>query len=267
MSEINLGKVMLSWQGEYDNAKTYTRLDAVSYNGSSYISLNGSVGVLPTNAEYWGKLAQAGKDGSAATAQTPDLSQIKSDVASNSTAVASAASTANAASAAASQANQAVQAIDLSQLEQNITANSTAASSAYELASSAMSKAQTGGATINTDILNANDDDKTPDKYKDGFTYEMRYASKIGITMSDYVLNPPTVIIGLLTTKTYKLSAMQLAHQTYEVSATNEPYVFMRIGTTTKTSDKTISKWTDWVLVKTSNKLSDADRFGGTINS
>lgn len=270
MSEINLGKVMLSWQGEYDNAKTYTRLDAVSYNGSSYISLNGSVGVLPTNTEYWGKLAQAGKDGSAATAQTPDLSQIKSDVASNSTAVASAASTANAASAAASQANQAVQAIDLSPLEQNITANSTAASSAYALASSAMSEIQrkaSGGATINTDILNANDDDKTPDKYKDGFTYEMRYASKIGITMSDYVLNPPTVIVGLLTTKTYKLSAMQLAHQTYEVSATNEPYVFMRIGTTTKTSDKTISKWTDWVLVKTSNKLSNADRFGGTINS
>ena len=258
---------MLSWQGEYDNAKTYTRLDAVNYNGSSYISLNGSVGVLPTNAEYWGKLAQAGKDGSAATAQTPDLSQIKSDVASNSTAVASAASTANAASAAASQANQAVQAIDLSRLEQNITANSTAASSAYALASSAMSEAQAGGATINTDILNANDDDKTPDKYKDGFTYEMRYASKIGITMSDYVLNPPTVIVGLLTTKTYKLSAMQLAHQTYEVSATNEPYVFMRIGTTTRTSDKTISKWTDWVLVKTSNKLSNADRFGGTINS
>ncbi|WP_314737065.1 hypothetical protein [Limosilactobacillus urinaemulieris] len=124
-----------------------------------------------------------------------------------------------------------------------------------------------GGATINTDILNANDDDKTPDKYKDGFTYEMRYASKIGITMSDYVLNPPTVIVGLLTTKTYKLSAMQLAHQTYEVAATNEPYVFMRTGTTTKTSDKAISKWTDWVLVKTSNKLSDADRFGGTINS
>lgn len=258
---------MLSWQGEYDNAKTYTRLDAVSYNGSSYISLNGSVGVLPTNAEYWGKLAQAGKDGSAATAQAPDLTQLKSDVASNSTAVASAASTANAASAAASQANQAVQAINLSPLERNITDNSTAASSAYALASSAMSEAQAGGATINTDILNANDDDKTPDKYKDGFTYEMRYASKIGITMSDYVLNPPTVIVGLLTTKTYKLSAMQLAHQTYEVAATNEPYVFMRTGTTTKTSDKAISKWTDWVLVKTSNKLSDADRFGGTINS
>ena len=150
MSEINLGKVMLSWQGEYDNAKTYTRLDAVSYNGSSYISLNGSVGVLPTNAEYWGKLAQAGKDGSAATAQTPDLSQIKSDVASNSTAVASAASTANAASAAASQANQAVQAIDLSPLERNITDNSTAASSAYALASSAMSEAQAGGAPART---------------------------------------------------------------------------------------------------------------------
>ena len=165
------------------------------------------------------------------------------------------------------QANQAVQAINLSPLERNITDNSTAASSAYALASSAMSEAQAGGATINTDILNVNDDDKTPDKYKDGFTYEMRYASKIGITMSDYVLNPPTVIVGLLTTKTYKLSAMQLAHQTYEVSATNEPYVFMRIGTTTKTSDKTISKWTDWVLVKTSNKLSNADRFGGTINS
>lgn len=169
--------------------------------------------MLPTNAEYWGKLAQAGKDGSAATAQAPDLTQLKSDVASNSTAVASAASTANAASAAASQANQAVQAINLSPLERNITDNSTAASSAYALASSAMSEAQAGGATINTDILNANDDDKTPDKYKDGFTYEMRYASKIGITMSDYVLNPPTVIVGLLTTKTYKLSAMQLAQQ------------------------------------------------------
>lgn len=86
--EIQIGKVMVTWQGEYDSSKSYTRLDAVMYQGSSYVCLADTSSTPPSDS--WQLLAgkgdkgdtgatgPAGKDG-----QTPDVSNLatKTDLA------------------------------------------------------------------------------------------------------------------------------------------------------------------------------------------
>lgn len=68
MTEIQIGKVMLTPKGEYDGSKSYTRLDVVTYQGSSYVCLS-DTSTTPPGAN-WQLLAikgvdgQAGKDGS-----------------------------------------------------------------------------------------------------------------------------------------------------------------------------------------------------------
>lgn len=59
----NLGKVATTPKGEYNNATTYLRLDVVTYNGSSYVCLQESVGNLPTNTTYWQLMASKGDTG------------------------------------------------------------------------------------------------------------------------------------------------------------------------------------------------------------
>ena len=59
----NLGKVATTPKGEYNSATTYVKLDIVSYNGSSYVCLQESVGNLPTDTEYWQLIASKGETG------------------------------------------------------------------------------------------------------------------------------------------------------------------------------------------------------------
>lgn len=61
MTEIQLGKVMLTPKGEYDSTKTYTRLDAVTYQGSSYVCLADTSDAPPT--ANWQLLADKGATG------------------------------------------------------------------------------------------------------------------------------------------------------------------------------------------------------------
>lgn len=61
MKEIQVGKVMLTFKGEYDSTKTYTRLDAVTYQGSSYVCLADTSSTPPSDS--WQVLAQKGTDG------------------------------------------------------------------------------------------------------------------------------------------------------------------------------------------------------------
>lgn len=62
MKEIQVGKVMLTFKGEYDSTKTYTRLDAVIYQGSSYVCLSDTSSTPP--GDNWQLLAQKGSDAS-----------------------------------------------------------------------------------------------------------------------------------------------------------------------------------------------------------
>lgn len=47
------GRVLLIPRGNYDATATYTMLDMVVYNGSSYICKQTSTGNLPTDTTYW----------------------------------------------------------------------------------------------------------------------------------------------------------------------------------------------------------------------
>ena len=59
--DIQIGKVMMTWQGEYDSKKPYTRLDAVMYQGSAYLCLTDTTTAPPSAA--WGLMAQKGAPG------------------------------------------------------------------------------------------------------------------------------------------------------------------------------------------------------------
>ena len=63
MARQVLGKVAITSKGEYNNATSYLKLDAVSYNGSSYLALQDTVGHLPTDTEYWQLIASKGETG------------------------------------------------------------------------------------------------------------------------------------------------------------------------------------------------------------
>ena len=58
-----LGKVTITPKGAYDGSTTYYRLDTVTYNGSSYMAKDTTIGNLPTNTTYWELLAQKGDTG------------------------------------------------------------------------------------------------------------------------------------------------------------------------------------------------------------
>lgn len=62
MSTFNLGKFMLTPRGNYSAGTTYSRLDVVLYQGSSYVcKSDNTVNKIPTNTTYWQLLANAGQ--------------------------------------------------------------------------------------------------------------------------------------------------------------------------------------------------------------
>jgi hypothetical protein len=57
----------VDWRGSYDNSTAYAPLDAVSYNGSSYICILATTGNNPSDGTYWNLMAEAGTDGTNGT--------------------------------------------------------------------------------------------------------------------------------------------------------------------------------------------------------
>lgn len=61
MANIIIGKVSPVFKGEWSITETYTRLDIVSYMGSSYACIVESVsGSVPTNENNWVLVAEKG---------------------------------------------------------------------------------------------------------------------------------------------------------------------------------------------------------------
>ena len=58
MANYELGRIGLNLRGSYSAGTTYQRLDAVTYNGSSYVALDSCTGILPTDPGKWMVLAQ-----------------------------------------------------------------------------------------------------------------------------------------------------------------------------------------------------------------
>ena len=58
------GLAGLTWQGAWNSGTTYALNDAVSYNGSSYISIQAGTNQTPdTSPTFWSLLAQMGAAG------------------------------------------------------------------------------------------------------------------------------------------------------------------------------------------------------------
>lgn len=70
----DLGKVAYLSKGAYNSATQYEKNDVVTYQGSSYVSLQATKGNVPTNATYWQLIASKGDTGekgdTGATGQT-----------------------------------------------------------------------------------------------------------------------------------------------------------------------------------------------------
>ena len=54
------GRVLIRPLGDYDASTTYEMLDAVEYEGSTYLCKQTSTGNLPTNKTYWQKMVSVG---------------------------------------------------------------------------------------------------------------------------------------------------------------------------------------------------------------
>ena len=65
MPTINLGRIQPIMRGDWDSVTTYTKLDGVSYQGSSYMAFQDPpAGTVPTDTAYWQLMSQRGVDGS-----------------------------------------------------------------------------------------------------------------------------------------------------------------------------------------------------------
>lgn len=56
------GRVLLLFKGDYDNAVQYQKMDAVAYQGSTYVCKQTSTGNVPTDTTYWQILARGATD-------------------------------------------------------------------------------------------------------------------------------------------------------------------------------------------------------------
>ena len=63
MTRQSIGRVTPLSKGAFNSNNTYERLDIITYNGSSYMAKQQTVGNLPTNTEYWQLIAEKGDPG------------------------------------------------------------------------------------------------------------------------------------------------------------------------------------------------------------
>ena len=59
----NLGKVTITPRGVYSPSSAYERLDAVTYDGSSWLALQNVTGLAPTPGQYWMLISAKGDKG------------------------------------------------------------------------------------------------------------------------------------------------------------------------------------------------------------
>jgi hypothetical protein len=82
----DLGKVAYLSKGAYSSSTQYEKNDVVTYEGSSYVSLQSTQGNAPTNTTYWQLIAEKGTKGdTGATGQTGATGNGISSVAKTST--------------------------------------------------------------------------------------------------------------------------------------------------------------------------------------
>ena len=63
MAQLTIGRILPIFKGDWSSATTYSKLDIVYYNGSSYVAKTSSTGQAPIlPSDYWMLVASKGKD-------------------------------------------------------------------------------------------------------------------------------------------------------------------------------------------------------------
>ena len=61
MAQINIGRILPIFKGDWDNSTTYSKLDVVLYNGCSWVATAENSGETPdTSANDWIMVAKGG---------------------------------------------------------------------------------------------------------------------------------------------------------------------------------------------------------------
>ena len=57
---MNAGRILIMPKGNYDASAQYEMLDLVYYNGASWIAKKNVSGIVPSESDYWQKMAESG---------------------------------------------------------------------------------------------------------------------------------------------------------------------------------------------------------------
>lgn len=100
------------------------------------------------------------------------------------------------------------------------------------------------GGTLAIDTANTNTN-KKPSEYPEGFSYEQKTTSAVGINRDSYADDAKSGTNGILTTKAVTIDKVKYARQSFALLDNPSPYTFERNG-----SD---SEWQDWHGITTWN--------------
>lgn len=274
MTTENLGRVLMNFTGEYDTSKSYTYLDEVSYNGSSYVCIVDAQNIVPTDTSHWKLLAKAGKDGQNGTVDSATIANLKAQLeqyVDTKVQNTSSGSDSNAMSAArTAQSGVASNSTAIAALAETTSQAQSTASAAMKKATdalSAASAANSGSANSSGIAINESNSYKNFDQVK--FTYGVHedvvsILSSLKNTMGIPSLagkwmsltggeTLPYLVMVFVTTYCNSTACFQISKC---VTYNKNPHIFYRYGfrsdgsQTTGPNDTHPISWRDWILLK-----------------
>lgn len=274
MATENLGRVLMNFTGEYDTSKSYTYLDEVTYNGSSYVCIVDAQNIMPTDTSHWKLLAKAGKDGQNGTVDSATINNLKGQLETYiDTKVQSAApaSDGNAMSAArAAQAGVASNSTAIAALAETTSQAQSAASAAMKKATDALSAASAAsGNNGNSSGIAINESNSYTNFDQVKFTYGVHedvvtMLSSLKDTTGIPSLTGkwmsltggetlPELMMAFVTTYCNSTACFQISKC---VTYNKKPHIFYRYGfrsdgsQTTGPNDAHPISWQNWILLK-----------------
>lgn len=218
-SEI-IGRVMMTFRGEYSATERYTYLDSVLYKGSSYVCKVDATGIEPTDTTHWQMIASKGDVGTLA-GSAMSIDTEKGTIAFNS----------KMADPANSQAKEEVPytfTIDGKGLSYTIGDKTTQLVTIPKSDETQHNKIDQSNTETN----------KTPSDYSDGVFYEAKTVTAVGIDRDGYADDVKTGTNGILTTKVVTINNQKYARQTFELLDNTYPLTLERNGAG--------DSWNDW---------------------
>lgn len=273
MATENLGRVLMNFTGDYDASKSYTYLDEVTYNGSSYVCIVDAQNIMPTDISHWKLLAKAGKDGQNGTVDSATINNLKGQLETYiDTKVQSAApaNDGNAMSTArAAQAGVASNSTAIAALAKTVGQAQNAASAAMKKATDALSAASAANSSGNSGVLAIDESNSYKNFDQVKFTYGVHEdVVTILSSLKDTTGIPsltgkwmsltggetlPELMMAFVTTYCNSTACFQISKC---VTYNKKPHIFYRYGfrsdgsQTTGPNDAHPISWQDWILLK-----------------